>query len=573
MDEMERILHNMETSLVRYCEVISQVIKTAVSVVDNQQIRIIYYGNRWKFHAGVSMAEGGNITRMTVETGRPQVMLDSRDHPGCLHCQKRDICEENVEVWVPIKINDACIGTIGLVCETKRQEQRVRKNIGNYVTFLEQIAGLISYEAIQHMESRRRSDIIELLETVVEQVDSGVIVLGQDGAVLQTNQSGRKLLEDMMPALDYTALQIRKTDKEGQYELADQARSCTVQGKLYALHTGPFQQVLIFQDEGRLQKLTQRRMSLDQIAGTSQQIQAVRERIKNVANSPSSVLIQAESGLGKEMYARMIHDAGEHWDRPFVSIDCADLPEQDLEKYLFGATAISNVAGARGKPGRVEAAAEGTLFLDNVSSLPLSIQRRMIRLLEKREIVRVGSKRPRKLNTRVIASTDQDLSRACEDGVFLKDLYYLLNVIPLYIPPLRERREDIRPLATQFIQLFSRELDKPVAAVQDSFWRSVEFYDWPGNVRELRSVMEYAVNMMDAPNTISVELLPQKIRPKELVLPVEPSTLNLEEVEREVIRRALEVQKERRLTNEQTARLLGIGATTFYRKIKFFSLK
>ena len=570
---MEHLLHDMEESLIRYCEVISQVIDAAVTVVDSRQIRIIYHGNRWKFHAGVSMAEKGNIVRMTIESRETQVMLETRNHPACMQCQNKDKCKENVEVWAPIMVSNTCVGAIGFVCETKRQEQRIRKNIKDYVTFLEQIAGLISYEATQHMASQQQNELIELMSTVVEQVDSGVIVLGQDNIVLKTNQSGRRILQNMMPDLDVASIRLRPTEKEGQYEIVDQIRSCTVTGRLYAVHAGPFQQVLIFQNEEYYRQLTQHRMPFSQITGTSKAIQNVRDRIKNVADSPSSVLILAESGLGKEIFARAIHDAGERWNKPFIRIDCTDLAESDAEKYLFGMTTISNVPGSRGKAGRIEEAAEGTLFLDNVSSLPLSIQRKLVRLLEKREIVRVGSKRPRKLNVRVIASTNQDLVPMCEEGNFLKDLYYLLNVIPIPIPPLRERREDIRPLAIHFIQLFSRELDKPVAEVQDSFWHSVEHYDWPGNIRELRSAMEYAINMMDYPNCISAELLPAKIHPRKPVLSIEPSTINLEDVERGVICCALQLQKEQKLTNEQIANMLGIGTTTFYRKLKNFGLK
>lgn len=573
---MSNILHDMNTSLIRYCEVISRVVEAAVSVVDDQQIRVVWKGKKWKFQPGVCISESGNIVRTTIQSQKTQVMLEHHGHPACQTCQGRDECEECVEIWTPILANQKCLGALGFVCETKRQQQRFLREKDTFIAFLEGIADLIAIEAIQQMKSESCDAVIELLEAVVEKLDSGVMVLDEAGMVLRLNKMGRSILQEAFSNLGDAPMQVEATGRQvnlqNEYLLSDGSRKYAVAGSLHTVDAGPFYRVLIFNDAKLMRNRLSKGSVFRQITGTSHEIQTVRTRIQNAASSPSSVLIYAEDGLGKEMYARAIHDESDRWDKPFVTVDCADLPDQDPEPFLFGFTPSSNMAGSRGKAGQIENASGGTLFLNNVGALPPHIQRRLIQLLEKKEIIRVGSKRPRKVNVRVIASTNRDLSQACEEGTFRRDLLYLLNVIPIKIPPLRNRREDIRPLAVSFIQFFSKELDKPVAEVQEDFWKIVEHYDWPGNARELRSAMEYAVNMMDYPNVLSPQLLPKRIQPEALELPLAPMEFHLERVEQTVIQRALQLQREQKLTNEEIARMLGIGVATFYRKLKKFHL-
>lgn len=573
---MSNILHDMKDSLARYSEAIAQVIDAAVSVVDDQQIRILYKGKKWSFQSGVSMVEKGNIVRTVIDTGKTQVMLEPYGHPACQTCPGRGECEESVEIWTAITANGTCLGAIGFICETKRQQQRFRKDKEHYIAFLERIADLISFETMQRLESKRGEAVIELLETVVDRLDSGIMVLGREGNILRLNKMGRHILQESFPNLPVSSLNVEATGRifntQNEYLLSDELQKHLVAGSLYTVDAGPFHRVLIFNDAKSVQRRQAKGGNFKLITGTSMEIQQVRARVQQAAASPSNVLIYAENGLGKEMYARAIHDESDRWDMPFIVVDCAALPEQEPEQYLFG-VAASGAAGSRGKPGQIETASGGTLFLDNVGALPLHMQRRLLQLLEKKEVVRIGSKRPRKVNVRIIASTNQKLSEACEVGSFRRDLLYLLNVIPLEIPPLRQRREDIRPLAVSFIQFFSTELDKPVAEVQEAFWQSVERYDWKGNVRELRSAMEYAVNMMDYPNILAPQMLPKQIHPTEPQQALAPTELNLEQVERAVILQAVQQQQTQHLTNEETAQLLGIGVATFYRKLKKFHIK
>ena len=244
--------------------------------------------------------------------------------------------------------------------------------------------------------------------------------------------------------------------------------------------------------------LEQRRLREYTILGDSPQIKEVRERIKRVAPTNSTILITGESGTGKELVARAIHTQSKRAARPFVPLNCGALPETLLESELFGHEKGAFTSADSTKKGLVEAAERGSIFLDEIGEMSLMMQVKLLRFLQERRFRRVGGTEEKDADVRVIAATNQDLAKMVETGDFRRDLFYRVNVIKVDVPPLRERKEDILPLAQHFIDKFNRQMGKALQGLAPSAKRTLDSYTWRGNVRELENVIERAVALEDS---------------------------------------------------------------------------
>jgi two-component system response regulator PilR (NtrC family) len=234
------------------------------------------------------------------------------------------------------------------------------------------------------------------------------------------------------------------------------------------------------------------------------------EAIRRVADGHVTVLIRGESGSGKELVARAIVSLGPRFDKPFVSINCAALPETLIETELFGHEKGAFTDAKTARPGHIELAHTGTLFLDEIGALGLALQSKLLRVLEDRVVTRVGGKTTRKIDFRLLAATNDDLERMVETGQFREDLYYRINVVPIMVPPLRERKSDLPLLVDHFLRMHCRENGKPLKQVESEVLAVMEDYDWPGNVRELENVIQRLVLMNDRP-LIAIVDLPQQL--------------------------------------------------------------
>jgi formate hydrogenlyase transcriptional activator len=231
----------------------------------------------------------------------------------------------------------------------------------------------------------------------------------------------------------------------------------------------------------------------EQIIGGSAALESVLEQVERVAPTDSTVLIQGETGTGKELIARAIHDHGRRKDRTFVKLNCAAIPTGLLESELFGHEKGAFTGAISQKPGRLELADQGTLFLDEVGDIPLEIQPKLLRALQEREFERLGSTHTRKVNVRLVAATNRDLEAMVAAREFRSDLYYRLNVFPIHIPPLRERREDIPLLIRYFVQKYARQMQKRIDTIPVAALKKLSAWEWPGNIRELENFIERAV--------------------------------------------------------------------------------
>jgi transcriptional regulator with PAS, ATPase and Fis domain len=303
--------------------------------------------------------------------------------------------------------------------------------------------------------------------------------------------------------------------------------------------------------------------------GASPAMRKVFDLIENAAQSDAPVIIGGESGTGKELVARAIHESGNRSKKPFVKVNCAALNESLLESELFGHVKGAFTGAIREREGRFEAAHEGNIFLDEIGDLPLATQVKLLRVLEEKVIERVGDNRPIPVDVRIISATNRDLARLIENGSFREDFYYRINVIPIWMPALRERREDIPLLAESFFRRVQMKSGKPIQAIGQAALDALMNYHWPGNVRELRSCFEYAVVACTGPS-IEPEHLPAQMQTARPALP-EPSaiTASLEELKKQ---RLVEALRESGGNQSDAARRLGISRTSVWNQMKRFGL-
>jgi transcriptional regulator with PAS, ATPase and Fis domain len=300
---------------------------------------------------------------------------------------------------------------------------------------------------------------------------------------------------------------------------------------------------------------------VDAPIGTSPAWREVVRRATQVAATEATTCLQGESGTGKEVIARFIHQRSPRWRGPFIAINCAALPEQLLESELFGFERGAFTGAQQSKPGQIELAAGGVLFLDEVTEMAPAAQAKFLRVLQEREFLRLGGTRPVRVNVRVIAATNRNLDEAVAQGDFRADLYYRLNVFDIHIPPLRERRDDILPLAAGFL----RDLVAARAELTPEAIEALLRYEWPGNVRELRNVLERAVIMCDEPIIDTEHLC---LRPRKAV-PLSTIT-DLDTLEKNAIQRAMRDADGNKV---RAAKQLGISRMQLYTRLRKFGFE
>jgi len=312
------------------------------------------------------------------------------------------------------------------------------------------------------------------------------------------------------------------------------------------------------------------------IVGNSPALLKVLDRARHAAKTSADVLIEAESGTGKELLARFIHDSSSRCDKPFVAVNCAAVPEHLLESELFGHVRGAFTGATGAKAGKFELAEGGTLLLDEIGEMPITLQPKLLRALQEREIERLGDTRTTDINIRVVATTNVPLLRMVEDGRFRADLYYRLNVIPLTLPPLRERREDIPALAQFFLARFAKEAGCPAPQLHPEFVAGLQNQSWPGNVRELGNFMRRVMTLHDGieigPEHLASELAPPALaktfRYVAEAVHARPGT-SMREFERQLLENTLQVTGGNRT---RAAELLGVSLRTIRNKIREYGL-
>ncbi|HSN67206.1 MAG TPA: sigma 54-interacting transcriptional regulator [Fusibacter sp.] len=329
----------------------------------------------------------------------------------------------------------------------------------------------------------------------------------------------------------------------------------------------------IYQEE--LKNMRGAKYSWQSIIGNSIVMQAVKGMAAKAAKTDSNVLINGESGTGKELFAHAIHNDSKRFDGPFIKINCAAIPKDLLESELFGyEEGAFTGAKKQGKIGKFELANGGTIFLDEIGDMPLDMQVKILRVLQEKEVERIGGNKTNPIDCRIIAATNRDLEARIKEGEFREDLYYRLNVINVEVPPLRTRKEDIEILTLKLMEKLSNSLGKYVSNITVDALDSLKAYNWPGNIRELENVVERAINMTEG-ETIEIQHLPPFIIAHKSNETTEVTLLTslrhaVEEVEKATIRKCLNAVNYNKL---KAAKILGISRTSLYEKIEKFNIE
>ncbi len=382
---------------------------------------------------------------------------------------------------------------------------------------------------------------------------TGVAEMGERQTI-----GGRELIVNRVPLMEGD----RVVGSYGRVVFKNVEQLWELAAKLRVLES----KVKYYEDE--LTQLRGARYTLASIIGSSQAISASKMEALKASRTDSTVLLEGDTGTGKELFAHAIHAASQRRSGPFIKLNCAAVPADLLESELFGYEEGAFTGAKRGgKPGKFELASAGTLFLDEIGDMPLPMQAKLLRVLQEREVERVGSTTTRRVDIRVIAATGQPLQNLVKEGRFRPDLFYRIHVIPIHIPPLRSRREDIPQIADHFLARISCETGEPKRTISPELTANLKSYDWPGNIRELQNVLERAAAM-----TREEMLRPEHVSERLLHLPglrgvIAPGTLAhaKSEAERKAIVAALEITKGNK---SRAAALLGIHRVKLYEKMK-----
>jgi Nif-specific regulatory protein len=319
--------------------------------------------------------------------------------------------------------------------------------------------------------------------------------------------------------------------------------------------------------EAELRKVYEN-MKIEGVVGRSRAILEVLDIIHRVAPTDATVLLRGESGVGKELFARALHFLSKRSGKPLVTVNCAAIPQDLLEAELFGYEKGAFTGAYTTKKGKFELAQGGTIFLDEIGDMPPTLQVKILRVIQEKEVERIGGTRPIKVDVRIVAATNRDLERLMREGKFREDLYYRLSVVPIFIPPLRERKEDIPILVQHFLETFSREYKKEVVIspeVMDAFMR----YHWPGNVRELRNVVERMV-ILDTDGVLTEEELPPEIREQDGAGSPAEGGGTIWDVERAMIEEAL---RKTGYVIKEAAKILGMTPRQVSYRMKKYGIK
>jgi transcriptional regulator with PAS, ATPase and Fis domain len=576
---LESTLMKIKDTVGKYANVLSEILKVDVEIVDSKLVRVAGTG-RFNKQLDADMSSEGHVYKMVIERGEKMVIENPGKHEACLRCAKLGHCDETFDMSAPIKVFDRVVGVIGFVCFTVDQKANFISNYSVFMNFLDQISDLIASKAIEEIEREKTLLMMRILGNVVEKVEQGVMIVNDD-RLISLNEAGYRILDlpsGLLPlSVEISRMEMYQEDYY-HYKLVIQGKEHVVRGREFQLYPDyqDFYRVILFNEDTRTARYlasgtwTELR-GMNRLIGVSPQIAEVKEKARRIAQSSSMVLITGESGTGKELLARAIHEESPRSKGPLVVLNCAGIPENLLESELFGyVKGAFTGADPRGKAGKFEMAQGGTLLLDEIGDLSLFLQAKILRAVERKEVGRLGSNRSFKFDVRIISATNKNLESMIAQKTYREDLYYRLNVVPLHIPPLRERKSDIECLTQFFIDQFSQIFGRKVILVEEKVRDVFQNYSWPGNVRELENTLEYLFNLLGDENVIVKKLLPAKLVNEKTGLP--DNVFDLHKNEKESIRDALNRYGITINGKREAAAKLGISVSTLYRKMKAYGL-
>ncbi|HAW0902341.1 TPA: sigma-54-dependent transcriptional regulator [Escherichia coli] len=584
----QSVLMQIQPTIQRFARMLASVLQLEVEIVDENLCRVAGTGAYGKF-LGRQLSGNSRLLRHVLETKTEKVVTQSRFDPLCEGCDSKENCREKAFLGTPVILQDRCVGVISLIAVTHEQQEHISDNLREFSDYVRHISTIFVSKLLE--DQGPGDNISKIFATMIDNMDQGVLVVDDESRVqFVNNQTALKTLGVVQNNIIGKPIRFRPLTFESnfthghmQHIVSWDDKSELIIGQLHNIQGRQLFLMAFHQSHTSFSVANAPdEPHIEQLVGECRVMRQLKRLISRIAPSPSSVMVVGESGTGKEVVARAIHKLSGRRNKPFIAINCAAIPEQLLESELFGyVKGAFTGASANGKTGLIQAANTGTLFLDEIGDMPLMLQAKLLRAIEAREILPIGASSPIQVDIRIISATNQNLAQFIAEGKFREDLFYRLNVIPITLPPLRERQEDIELLVHYFLHLHTRRLGSVYPGIAPDVVEILRKHRWPGNLRELSNLMEYLVNVVPSGEVIDSTLLPPNLlnngtTEQSDVTEVSEAHLSLddaggtalEEMEKQMIREALS----RHNSKKQVADELGIGIATLYRKIKKYEL-
>lgn len=583
----QSVLMQIQPTIQRFARMLASVLQLEVEIVDENLCRVAGTGAYGKF-LGRQLSGNSRLLRHVLETKTEKVVTQSRFDPLCEGCDSKENCREKAFLGTPVILQDRCVGVISLIAVTHEQQEHISDNLREFSDYVRHISTIFVSKLLE--DQGPGDNISKIFATMIDNMDQGVLVVDDESRVQFVNQTALKTLGIVQNNIIGKPIRFRPLTFESNFTHGHMQhivwwddKSELIIGQLHNIQGRQLFLMAFHQSHTSFSVANAPdEPHIEQLVGECRVMRQLKRLISRIAPSPSSVMVVGESGTGKEVVARAIHKLSGRRNKPFIAINCAAIPEQLLESELFGyVKGAFTGASANGKTGLIQAANTGTLFLDEIGDMPLMLQAKLLRAIEAREILPIGASSPIQVDIRIISATNQNLAQFIAEGKFREDLFYRLNVIPITLPPLRERQEDIELLVHYFLHLHTRRLGSVYPGIAPDVVEILRKHRWPGNLRELSNLMEYLVNVVPSGEVIDSTLLPPNLlnngtTEQSDVTEVTEAHLSLddaggtalEEMEKQMIREALS----RHNSKKQVADELGIGIATLYRKIKKYEL-
>lgn len=590
MQELKRI----QSFLQQVTSAFAGVVDIEIGII-NSNLEVIAGSGYFEKEVGTVYKEGCMTHKIISGASDESILVENTAHALCCsECDYAEKCDVLAFVMRPIIFGDQIIGTISLLALTEQHRRKLLNHYEKMQDFLNKLCNIISISLNEKKMKSKVTSLMNQFKDVINALYEGVIAVNSQGMITNINRAAREMLNLEQNKRQGTHINTLFPDFQVQEVIKGQGGAGSA---LYYVHevsyTGPDNKtlflyynvtpmyedgrvsgvVLSFRRKEEVEEMATRIMTENKkctfsgIIGASSDIKEIKEKMRLIAATDSTVLIRGDTGTGKSIFARAIHEESPRRKNAFVSISCAAIPAPLLESELFGYEEGA-FTGARkgGKPGKFELAHGGTIFLDEIGDMPLDFQVKLLHVIENKSIARIGGVSFRDVDVRIIAATNRDLEALIEEGRFREDLYYRINVIPFTLPALRERRDDILLLMHYFLDNYTVRLNKMVKGFGDEARGALLSYPWPGNVRELENAIEYAVNI-ETSSQITKNSLPEKIT-RHYSGHDTAGIENITSLEEKAIKAALQKYGHTTWGKERAATALGISRATLYRKLK-----
>lgn len=572
------MLNDIKIELQNIADTIKAITNVDVTIMDRNLKRIAATGilknNIAKF------VPKNSAFHKSLTTGEQYFITDPPNHNICLDCYNKENCEEKAELCIPIKDGNNIIGVLGMCIFDDETKNNFINKHEDYKNFESRLSSLIS----TRINEKKLGFLIEYrsseLMTLINSLNEGIIILNNNKQILSMNYYIKEKA-NLYNIKEHTNIKEILTEK-----ILDRLFSKNFHGEIgtfevnqfkFILNSSPIMVknekkgvVLVFSDFHKMQEsiLKANKSTFDDIIGESEALLNAKRQAIQIAEEDISVLLLGESGTGKEVFARAIHFASSRKNEVFMPINSGAIPENLIESELFGyEKGAFTGANTSGKMGKFELAKDGTVFLDEIGDLPMHMQVKLLRVLEEKEIIRVGGNETIKVNPRIISATHKNLYKMVTEDKFREDLFYRLNVVPINIPPLRERSYDIIILARYFLKKYNKIYGKDILGFTNECEKSLLRYSFPGNIRELRNLIEYSINF-EKGKYITTDTLNQKLNSpinigKDLTL-AEMTKL----YEKNILKNYINKYGDDIDAKKNIAKKLGISIATLYRKLE-----